>query len=76
MPPNDPTNSHQAVAILRKFGFAVRYQGKQIVDSDAEEETPRIDELLRRLRGCYRDTPSLLEDREREHRIEKERLLR
>lgn len=27
VPPNDPTNSHQAVAILEKLGFQTRYQG-------------------------------------------------
>ncbi len=28
--PNDPTNSHQAVAKLKSFGFEVRYQGKAV----------------------------------------------
>lgn len=28
VPPNDPTNSHQAVAILEQLGFETRYQGK------------------------------------------------
>jgi hypothetical protein len=27
VPPNDPTNSHQAVAILEKLGFETRYLG-------------------------------------------------
>jgi len=26
--PNDPTNSHQAVAILKDLGFETRYEGK------------------------------------------------
>src|ERR1700689_4256856 len=26
--PNDPTNSHQAVAILKGLGFETRYEGK------------------------------------------------
>jgi hypothetical protein len=30
VPPNDPTNSHQAVAILKGRGFDVRYQGKSV----------------------------------------------
>lgn len=30
VPPNDPTNSHQAVAILKDRGFDVRYQGKSV----------------------------------------------
>ena len=30
VPPNDPTNSHQAVAKLKGFGFEVRYEGKAV----------------------------------------------
>ena len=30
VPPNDPTNSHQAVAKLKNFGFEVRYEGKAV----------------------------------------------
>jgi hypothetical protein len=30
VPPNDPTNSHQAVAILKGLGFAVRYAGRAV----------------------------------------------
>src|SRR5438445_1327359 len=73
VPPNDPTNSHQAVAILRDFGFAVRYQGKNVSDAPAEVEPHAIDELIRSLRGRYKGTPSLVEDRERDHRVEKEK---
>jgi hypothetical protein len=29
VPPNDPTNSHQAVEILRRLGFETRYAGGQ-----------------------------------------------
>jgi hypothetical protein len=28
--PNDTTNSHQAVAILKDFGFETRYEGKSV----------------------------------------------
>ncbi|MDO8431540.1 MAG: hypothetical protein Q7S58_03930 [Candidatus Binatus sp.] len=28
--PNDPTNSHQAVAKLKSFGFEVRYEGRAV----------------------------------------------
>src|SRR5216684_8462666 len=76
VPPNDPTNSHQAVAILKDFGFDIRYQGKNVSDAHAEVEPLAIDELIRSLRGRYKGTPSLLEDREREHRVEKDRLAR
>ena len=30
VPPNDSTNSHQAVAILKDLGFETRYEGKSI----------------------------------------------
>lgn len=30
VPPNDPTNSHQAIAILKARGFDVRYEGKSV----------------------------------------------
>jgi hypothetical protein len=30
VPPNDSTNSHQAVAILKDRGFDVRYEGKSV----------------------------------------------
>jgi hypothetical protein len=83
VPPNDPTNSHQAVALLKERGFEVRYQGKTIQEEDQEEgrgedktdaAPTAIDDLLRRLRGRYAGSPTLMEDREREHRIEKDRL--
>lgn len=68
VPPNDPTNSHQAVAILKEQGFDVRYQGKTIPDEDrAETPAPEFDSLLRRLRGSCKGGPSLVEAREREH---------
>jgi hypothetical protein len=76
VPPNDPTNSHQAVAILKDFGFDVRYQGKNVSDAQEEVEARSTDELIRSLRGRYQGTPSLVEDREREHRVEKDRLTR
>ncbi len=37
---------------------------------------PITDELIRSLRGRYKGTPSMVEDREREHRVEKDRLTR
>jgi hypothetical protein len=30
VPPNDSTNSHQAVAILKERGFETRYEGKPV----------------------------------------------
>jgi hypothetical protein len=75
VPPNDPTNSHQAVAILKERGFDIRYQGKSIQEEEQKAALrPEIDNLIRKLRGCLKGPYSLLEDREREHRVEKDRL--
>jgi len=77
VPPNDPTNSHQAVAILRDRGFDVRYQGKTLgSESSTSVPQPVSDEFIRSLRGCCKGEDSLVEAREREHRIEKNRLTR
>jgi hypothetical protein len=75
--PNDPTNSHQAVAILQDRGFAVRYAGKTI-ESEANDSTPQpvTDEFIRSLRGRGKGDDSLVEAREREHRIEEDRTAR
>ncbi|HXY78302.1 MAG TPA: hypothetical protein VEH47_05770 [Candidatus Acidoferrales bacterium] len=77
VPPNDPTNSHQAVAILKERGFEVRYQGKATQEEDPEEAAAsEVEDLIRKLRGSLKAPGSVLEDWEREHRIEKERLPR
>jgi hypothetical protein len=76
VPPNDPTNSHQAVAILEQHGFEVRYQGKSMREGSKEGAADaEFEECLRRLRGSLAGS-SLLEDREREHRIEKDQMAR
>ncbi|HSY93508.1 MAG TPA: hypothetical protein VK812_19255 [Candidatus Binatus sp.] len=73
--PNDPTNSHQAIAILQGHGFEVRYQGNPIPQEDRKEAAkPSVDEIIRNLQGLFKGEPSMLEDWEREHRIEKDRL--
>jgi hypothetical protein len=44
VPPNDPTNSHQAVEILRRLGFETRYikeQAEMQVDEKEESLEPR-----------------------------------
>jgi len=75
VPPNDPTNSHQAVAILKDRGFDVRYGGKIIRNEDSDPILqPVTDEFIRSLRGCCKGEGSMIEDREREHRIEKDRM--
>ncbi len=74
VPPNDPTNSHQAVAILQDRGFDVRYLGKPVHrEHDDRFVEPVSDEFIRSLRGCLKGEDSLVEAREREHRIEKDR---
>jgi hypothetical protein len=43
VPPNDPTNSHQAVEILRRLGFETRYTKEQPeVGPQEEEESPQV----------------------------------
>ena len=40
VPPNDPTNSHQAVEILRRLGFETRYaRGQAEMRADEKEES-------------------------------------
>lgn len=78
VPPNDPTNSHQAVKILEERGFAVRYEGKatptRATEKSQKDQSPAaIEELIRSLRGSLKGNYSLVEDRERQHRIEKHR---
>ena len=73
-PPNDPTNSHQAVALLKDWGFEVRYQGKAVVDELTDDASPPVtDEFIDSLRGSLKGSTSMVEAREREHRIEKSR---
>jgi len=48
--PNDPTNSHQAVAILERLGFETRYArdiGKNQANVTPTETTPIADVILR-----------------------------
>ena len=73
--PNDPTNSHQAIAILKTHGFEVRYQGNPVPQEDRKEPPkPSIEEIISRLQARFKGGPSLLEVWDREHRIEKDRL--
>ena len=73
-PPNDPTNSHQAIAILQDMGFAVRYQGKPIENKVSTHNARLVtDDFIHSLRGCSKGEGSLTEARELEHRIEKTR---
>jgi hypothetical protein len=76
VPPNDPTNSHQAVKILEDRGFDVRYEGKATPGRGEEQSQAAMEELIRSLHGRFKrepGEPSMVEEREREHRIEKDR---
>jgi hypothetical protein len=71
VPPNDPTNSHQAVKILEERGFEVRYQGKSTHETEKVQSQGGLEDLIRSLRGRFRPKPgepSLVELWEREHR--------
>jgi hypothetical protein len=70
VPPNDPTNSHQAVKILKDRGFDVRYEGEKTPD-EGTNQLQRAMELIHKLRGSCKGEDSLVEAREREHRMEK-----
>jgi hypothetical protein len=77
VPPNDPTNSHQAVAILQDRGFDVRYEGKPVQGEHNDRVLePVSDEFIHSLRGRLKGDDSLVEAWEREHRIEKNRTTR
>jgi hypothetical protein len=70
--PNDPTNSHQAIKILKDRGFDVRYEGKTLQgESSNSAAEPVTDEFIRSLVGCCKGEDSLVEAREIDHRIEK-----
>jgi hypothetical protein len=71
VPPNDPTNSHQAVKILEDWGFDVRYEGKATSGKGRPESQVAMEELIRSLRGSCKGDDSIAEAREREHRLEK-----
>ncbi len=70
VPPNDPTNSHQAVKLLEDWGFDVRYEGKATPKRKEQSQAETI-ELIRDLRGCLKGGESLADAREREHRDER-----
>jgi len=58
VPPNDPTNSHQAVAILENLGFETRYSGKnggradeakRVSQAETPTDTKGLLETIRRI---------------------------
>jgi hypothetical protein len=70
VPPNDSTNSHQAVAILQGRGFDVRYQGKP-VGAQQTRVAPVSEEYISGLRGFCRGEDSLVEALIRDRQAEK-----
>ena len=71
VPPNDPTNSHQAVKILEERGFDVRYEGKATPGNAKPQSLAEMEEYIRSLRGFLKGDDSIAEARERGHRLEK-----
>jgi len=71
VPPNDATNSHQAVAILQDRGFEVRYEGKPVQRESRGHAQPITEDYISGLRGCCKGEDSLVEALQREHRNEK-----
>jgi hypothetical protein len=71
VPPNDPTNSHQAVAILQDRGFEVRYEGKPLQREPRGQVQPITEDYISSLRGCCKGGDSLVEALQREHRQER-----
>lgn len=75
VPPNDPTNSHQAVAILQDRGFDIYYEGKAIAPRESNRTSQSItDQFIRSVRGSGKGKSSLVEAREHEHRQEDDRI--
>jgi len=62
VPPNDPTNSHQAVEILRRWGFETRYTREQpeIRTNEKEEFSERVNDsssILEMVSAVTREVP-------------------
>jgi hypothetical protein len=62
VPPNDPTNSHQAVEILRRLGFETRYTREQPEMRTNEKEESRetrdaLDSILEIVSAATKEVP-------------------
>jgi hypothetical protein len=60
VPPNDPTNSHQAVEILRRLGFETRYardQGEMGIKEREEPSEKESGSLLEMVSAVTREVP-------------------
>ncbi len=62
VPPNDPTNSHQAVEILRRLGFETRYarEHSEMGTNDKEEPSEKMkgsSSILEMVSAITREVP-------------------
>lgn len=63
VPPNDPINSHQAVAILRSLGFETRYSPAETRETcnsklaEAPESPTNLDLLIQRIQEISSRVP-------------------
>jgi hypothetical protein len=62
VPPNDPTNSHQAVEILRRLGFETRYarEQREITTNEKEESQETedgLDSILEIVSAATKEVP-------------------
>jgi len=60
VPPNDPTNSHQAVEILRRLGFETRYvkdQGEMGIKEREEPSEKESGSILEMVSDVTREVP-------------------
>jgi hypothetical protein len=60
VPPNDPTNSHQAVEILRRLGFETRYariQGEMGIEERGEPSEKEPGSILEMVSAITREVP-------------------
>ncbi len=60
VPPNDPTNSHQAVEILRRLGFETRYareQGEMGIKGTEEASEKESESILEMVSAITREVP-------------------
>lgn len=69
VPPNDPTNSHQAVAILENLGFETRYAGNgknrmgPVETQVAEEQPTDFEALYKMVEEITKEVPDEVWDR-------------
>lgn len=69
VPPNDPTNSHQAVAILENLGFETRYarngakRASAATQHEQDEQPTDFEALMRMVEEVTKDVPDEVWDK-------------